>query len=177
MIRKLFATAAIGCFACQQAFADLAPLPIKVEGKIIGTGLDTGGKKGKEVQEKKLQIELTSLSPKDFGPLQVTCIFYARDLKSDKVVVEKKLDLATAISKGQVELETPAEDFLSHQTHYEGPGTNPKANAKAKTKNNVKKVEASGHEYAGWGIRVYAADHTLIGKAYSAAYLDPDEAK
>lgn len=175
MIRKLLSMAVFGCLACQPAFADLAPLPIKVEGKIVGTGLDTGGKKGKEVQEKKLQIDLTSLSPKDFGPLQVTCIFYARDLKSDKIVVEKQLNLATALSKGQVELETPAEDFLSHQTHYEGKGT--KAPVRAKVKNNVKKVEATGHEYAGWGIRVYGADHVLIGKAYSAVYLDPDEKK
>ncbi|MGC4016116.1 MAG: hypothetical protein QM755_16555 [Luteolibacter sp.] len=122
MIRKLFATAVIGCFACQQTFADLAPLPIKVEGKIVGTGLDTGGKKGKEVQEKKLQIELTTLSSKEFGSLQVTCIFYARNLKDDKTVVEKQLNLATTLNKGQATLDTPEEDFLSHQTHYERAG-------------------------------------------------------
>ncbi|MFD0894801.1 hypothetical protein KBB96_04710 [Luteolibacter ambystomatis] len=173
MIRGLLSAAVAGCCVCQSVLADLAPLPLKVEGRIVGTGLDTDGKKGKQVQEKKLRIELTSLSPKDPGPLQVTCIFYARDLKTDKMVVEKELNLATALSKGSVTLETPIEDFKSNQQHYEGGGTKPNG----KPKKNVKKVEASGREYAGWGIRVYGPSHVLIGKAYSAAYLDPEESK
>ncbi|BCU79041.1 hypothetical protein [Luteolibacter sp. LG18] len=173
MIRKLLSMAAVGWLGVVPASADLAPLPLKVEGKIVGTGLETGGKKEKQVQEKKLRIELTTLSSKDPGPLQVTCIFYARDLKSDKVVVEKELNLAATLSGGRASLETPVEEFKSNQQHYLGGGTKP--NGKPKT--NVKKVEASGHEYAGWGIRVYGQNHVLIGKAYSADHLDPENSK
>lgn len=148
-------------------------MPVRVDGKVVAPAVEKSAK-SEETQVKQLEIKLSTLSSKNLGPLSVKCTFFAKDLKANTNVVEKEVSLEATLVQGEAVVKTPPEDFKSNQAHFEkGKAT---TNNATKTKTTTKKVEASGHEYSGWGVKVYDKSNQLVGKAYSASFLDPDNA-
>ncbi|BCU79040.1 hypothetical protein [Luteolibacter sp. LG18] len=113
-------------------------------------GRIVASKKDGNVQTKQLEVRIASIVQQVPGDMEVRCTFFLRNSKTKNVSTGPQETLTAKFTHGDATVTTSPQKFGD---------------------------DKSGNEYVGWGVEVYDKDQKLMGKAYSANYLDPANAK
>lgn len=143
------------CAACiPAAFADHA---VKVEVKLFTSHDDPKGSQA-EVVSKQMTVVLAGSAKSGGDKLTVKARFYADDLKTDKLVVEKELQAETTLQSGRIEVPLSAVTFNFTPAHAKSNGSGRRAKSV--------RVPASGRRYHGWAVEVFKGNE-IVGDAAS----------
>ncbi|RBP38599.1 hypothetical protein DES53_111118 [Roseimicrobium gellanilyticum] len=136
------------------AFADHA---VRVEVK-LSTSHDDPKNSQAEVVNKQMTVVLAGSAKSGGDKLTVKARFYADDLKTDQLVVEKELQTETTLMSGRVEVPLTAVTFNFTPAHAKSTGTGRRAKSV--------RVPASGRRYHGWVVEVLKGSE-VVGQAAS----------